>query len=144
MDIGEINVRFLLLILLPFAAYCGDQTYGCATVDTIYDVYDGDTFHAGIRSWPPVAGERIGVRVYGIDTPEMKDKKPRVRALALRAKALADTLLIHANTVELRDIRRDKYFRILADVYCDSVSLADTLIKVGLARPYNGGKKKQW
>jgi micrococcal nuclease len=135
----------LLFIFCLFSvALCADHTYGSATVDSVLSVYDGDTFFALIKSWPPVAGERIGVRVYGIDTPEMKDHSPTVRALAYRAKALAVTILTKANRVELRDIRRDKYFRLLAVVYCDSVSLADTLINSGLARPYDGGKKKQW
>lgn len=135
---------FLFVLVFSYAAFCAEHTYGSTMVDTIYDVYDGDTFHAGIRSWPSVVGERISVRVYGIDTPEMKDKSPRIRALAMRAKVLSDTLLMQAKTVVLRDIRRDKYFRLLAVVYCDSVSLADTLIRAGLARPYDGGKKKQW
>lgn len=47
-------------------------------------------------------------------------------------------------TIELRNIQRSKYFRILADVYIDGVSLADNLIQSGHARPYDGGKRLGW
>ena len=41
-------------------------------------------------------------------------------------------------------MQRGKYFRILADVYVDGISLADNLIKAGHARVYDGGKRLGW
>ena len=42
-------------------------------------------------------------------------------------------------------MQKGKYFRIVADVYVDSVSLADVLIKNNLAIKYDGGTKvKDW
>ena len=42
-------------------------------------------------------------------------------------------------------MKRGKYFRIVADVYADGVSLTDKLIKSGYAVPYDGGTKaKDW
>ena len=48
--------------------------------------------------------------------------------------------------IELRNIKRGKYFRIVADVYLDgNVSYAKEMLKLGLAVPYNGGhKNKVW
>lgn len=43
----------------------------------------------------------------------------------------------------LRNLRRDKYFRLLADVEADSGDIASALIERGLAKPYEGGRK-QW
>ncbi|MBT9528863.1 MAG: thermonuclease family protein, partial [Pseudomonas sp.] len=41
-------------------------------------------------------------------------------------------------------IRRDKYFRLLAEVWIDGHSLGDLLLKAGLAKVYTGGTKSPW
>ncbi|MCJ7765924.1 MAG: thermonuclease family protein [Thiovulaceae bacterium] len=42
-------------------------------------------------------------------------------------------------------MKREKYFRILADVYVDGEALGEMLIYNGLAVPYDGGHKgKEW
>ena len=138
------SLFFLILIAFPSCSAKAANSYGDVVVDTVYRVYDGDTFYAGIYAWPPVIGDHIGIRVAGIDAPEIRDKRSRIKNLAHQARVLADSALTNAQKVELRVIRRDKYFRILADVYCDGHSLADLLIAAGLARPYYGGKKILW
>lgn len=135
---------FLLIPFPPSYSRTSVQTYGSVSVDTVYRVYDGDTFFAVISSWPPVIGDRIGIRVAGVDTPELRDKRSSIKKLAYKARILADSALTNAQNVELRAIRRGKYFRIVADVYCDRHSLADLLISTGVARPYFGGKKISW
>ena len=42
-------------------------------------------------------------------------------------------------------VKHDKFGgRLLGNIYIDGVSLADILIKAGLAREYHGEKKKSW
>ena len=53
-------------------------------------------------------------------------------------------MLKTAKVIELRNIQRGKYFRIVADVYVDDKNLADILIKNNLALPYDGGTKRDW
>ena len=53
-------------------------------------------------------------------------------------------MLIEGKIVELRNMRRDKYYRILAEVYVDGKSLAQHLLDKGLAVPYDGGAKISW
>ena len=120
------------------------RTYGNAVVERITSVYDGDTFHCDIAGWPPIIGQRIGVRINGIDTPEMRDRRPKIRELARQAKMFTVQALRSAKRIELRDMKRGKYFRIVADVFVDGRSLADMLIETGLAKPYGGGKKPGW
>ena len=43
--------------------------------------------------------------------------------------------------IELRDMVRGKYFRIVADVYLDGMSLSQLLLDKGHAIRYDGGKK---
>jgi len=54
-------------------------------------------------------------------------------------------MLTIAKVVELRNLQRGKYFRIVADVYADGINVGDQLINEGLAVPYDGGRKtKDW
>ena len=80
----------------------------------------------------------------GIDTPEMRDKRPEIKALAQKAKRFTKVNLKGGETVMLKNMQRGKYFRIVADVYIDGKNLAESPIAAGLAKPYDGGKKPEW
>lgn len=103
--------------------------------------YDGDTVTVRIPNVHPLLGENITVRVFGIDTPEKTGKKPCEKDRARDAQRLVENLMRRGKSVELRNVDRDKYFRILAEVWVDGRSLADALLKNGLAYPYDGGRK---
>ena len=135
---------FLLVATPSFAASIKDKVFGSVYVDEITSIYDGDTFRCTIKEWPEIIGERVGVRIDKIDTPEMRDKRPEIKALARQAKQFTVDRLRSAKTVELRNMRRGKYFRIVADVYCDGQSLSQALLDAGLAKPYVGGTKLEW
>jgi endonuclease YncB( thermonuclease family) len=49
------------------------------------------------------------------------------------------------HSIELKNMQRGKYFRIVADVHVDDKNLADMLIENNLAVRYDGGTKiKDW
>jgi len=122
-----------------------DINYGNVKVDVISSVYDGDTFRVTISGYPNVVGERIPVRVNGIDTPEMRGKCSKEKELARKAKQFTVSKLRNASAIELKNMKRGKYFRIVADVYIDGKNLGDELFNNGLAVRYDGGKKsKDW
>ena len=50
-------------------------------------------------------------------------------------------ILTDAEQINLRNLERGKYFRIVADVFVDGESLADMLIEAGVAARYDGRKK---
>jgi len=135
---------FLTFLSVPAIAGIKDKNFGSVKVDEITSIYDGDTFRCTIKDWPNIIGERIGIRVNGIDTPEMRDKRPEIKALAQQAKQFVVERLRSAKTIELRNMKRGKYFRVVADVYYDDQSLAQALLDAGLAKPYDGGKKQKW
>ena len=143
-QLTTVLLLFLLVATPSFAASIKDKVFGSVYVDQITSIYDGDTFRCTIKGWPEIIGERVGVRVDKIDTPEMRDKRPEIKALARQAKQFTVERLRSAKTVELRNMRRGKYFRIVADVYCDGQSLSQALLDAGLAKPYNGGTKLEW
>lgn len=104
--------------------------------------YDGDTLTVNIPDVPALIGKNISVRVLGIDTPEIKTKDRCEKEAGRIARNLVASTLKNAQNVELHNIQRDKYFRILADVMVDGRSLKEILLKNNLAYSYDGGTKK--
>lgn len=145
-------MKLFTAVCLIFAAFwaptiqagADDQNYGNMVVSEITSIYDADTFRVTINNWPAVAGNRMPVRVAGIDAPEIAGKCETEKNAALLAKKFAANMLRSAHTVELRNIYRDKYFRLRAEVYVDGMSLGEALIKAGHARPYFGGTRAGW
>ncbi len=105
--------------------------------------YDSDTITVNIKNVPALIGKKISVRVKGIDSPEIKGKLPCEKESARTAKQLVENLLKRAKRIDLTNIDRDKYFRILAEVKIDGQDLAQTLLKNNLAYNYNGGTKEK-
>jgi endonuclease YncB( thermonuclease family) len=114
------------------------------TVSEVTSIYDADTFRINIDGWPPFVGERMPVRISGVDAPEIRGKCNEEKTAARKAKQYTVAMLRGAKHIELRNIRRGKYFRLLADVYADGKSIAEGLINAGLARSYDGGARRGW
>lgn len=116
----------------------------------VIDVHDGDT----IKVLFEFGGEimKISLRVLGVDTPEVTaghGRLPEEKIAGLKAKEFVRQTLQNAEAnegVRIRIRDWDKFGgRALADVLLPGdVTLTDTLIKQGYARPYNGEKKKEW
>lgn len=138
---------WIALLSGVFGFSIGTQLHDFALTDkskvTVVSVYDGDTFRCDVEGWPPIIGENMGIRINGIDTPEMNDSRPRVKVLAKKARDYARQRLENGD-VELKNIKRGKYFRIVADVYVDGSNLGNELLRQKLAKKYDGGKKPKW
>jgi len=113
-------------------------------IDEVTSIYDADTFRANIKDWPPIIGRHVPIRIRGMDAPEIRGRCPAEKKAAQRARKETVSLLRNAENIELRQLQRGKYFRILAEVYVDGKNLADALIIKKLARPYQGGKRQSW
>ena len=103
------------------------QQYANVTISRLLRIIDGDTFACDIDSHTPIAGKNISIRLRGINTPELRDKAPELRKSAYEEKERLERLLTSATVIELRDLGRDKYFRILASVYIDGEPLLPKL-----------------
>jgi len=107
--------------------------------------YDADTITVNIPGWPDIIGKKIGVRVNGIDTPEMRGGTEATKQLARQAQKYVEIILKDADKIILRNMERGKYFRIVADVELDGADLGELLIRRGYARPYDGkGPRPDW
>lgn len=105
--------------------------------------YDADTITFDIPNVHPLIGDKISVRIRHIDTPEIKGRNPCEKETARTAKRLVENLLKRAKRIDLENVGKDKYFRILADVRIDGNLLSDSLLKNKLALAYEGGTKQK-
>ena len=105
--------------------------------------YDADTITFNIPNIHPLIGSKISVRVSGVDTPEMKTKDSCEKEKALHAKKEVARLLKNAQRIDLKNIKRGKYFRIVADVKVNGKSLTEYLLENGFAYAYSGGTKRK-
>jgi len=141
-------MRIFIFILLLTASHAHaalkDKTYGDVVVSEITSIYDADTFRANIEQWPDIIGKRMSIRVLGVDAPEIRGKCKAEKTKARAAKQFTVNALRSAKQVELRNIKRGKYFRLLADVFVDGRRLADLLISAGHGRHYSGGTRGGW
>ena len=107
-------------------------------------VYDGDTFHVSLGCDFSFCCENIAIRVRDIDTPELNKKRPKEYEQALKAKRFTEHFL-QQGEITLKNIKRGKYFRLIADVYVNGKSLSEELLSAGLAVRYEEDtKKKEW
>lgn len=115
---------------------------------TVRRVVDGDTLSVTVPAWKGTPLEDVSLRVYGIDTPEKTKRFAKCEKeveLGLKASQFAKTLMAPGQQIKFRYRRKDKYFRVDADVYTASGEMwADKIIKAGLAKPYLGGTKPSW
>ncbi len=141
---GRVVIKQLILILITLISLQAKE-YGNITINEVTSIYDGDTFRVNIKGYPSIVGERVPIRINGVDTPEMRGKCVKEKTLAREAKQFTVSKLRDAKVIELRHMQRGKYFRIVADVYVDGNSLGDALINNHLAVTYDGGTKtKDW
>ncbi len=106
-------------------------------------VVDGDTIAVKAFTYP---GEIkiVSVRVEGVDTPELKGKCEKEKRLALKAKKFTENFV--GQRIRLNNVHLGKFAgRIVADVETLDGRLLDReLIKAGLGRFYDGGKRESW
>jgi micrococcal nuclease len=141
-----VSVVVILFLGMIFAgsAYA-KTTYGNLTVTTLVEVYDGDTFRVDIGGLHPIIGANIRVRIRGVDTPEIKKYKcEKEKELGMEAKAFIEERLNGATKIQLLNIGRGNWFRIVADVIYDGKSIAPEIIQAGHGVVYHPKKKKDW
>ncbi len=145
-----ITALITLFIAIPaqasdiYAEYVRNYDGDTVTVDLV-DLRDIDLDGTFAPLW-----DNIGIRVAGVDTPEIRGKCPAEKVLAKEAKYLVRDALKAAEFITIRNAKRGKYFRIVGDIILEpgtehERNLKDLLLDADLAVPYNGGRKtKSW
>ncbi len=138
------GVVFVLGFIVMGIAFAGTEgaTVDSYSANAIYrSNYDGDTIKVDIPGTHPLFGENISIRISGIDTPELRARCLREKAMARRARQRVRELLTKHKDIVLEGMERGKYFRIVAKVNVQGVDVGQLLIDEGLAVPYFGGRR---
>jgi micrococcal nuclease len=113
----------------------------------VIKVYDGDSVTIAAKYFNKIC--KFEVRIVGIDCDEIKGGTSETKYNGKLAKSfvtdmilnkIVDIGILNGRVFEGKVIK-EKYGRLLAVIKVDGKSVADELIRVGLARPYNGGTK---
>ena len=124
-----------ILILVPFVIHS-------ETIPkwNVVEVIDGDTIDIKHSDY---FYNNPRIRLYGINTPESRGAKcPKEKELGLLAKEFVKKTISDAGgVITLGKIDKDKYGRILTNVYVNNIDLTSLLLKNGHGIPYFGGKK---
>jgi micrococcal nuclease len=135
------KLAFLILLFLLLPSYSSAKSFGDYEGAVYIRNYDGDTITFNLPDLHPIIGEKISIRVNGIDTPEIRGKCKKEKYNAKQAKEMVADILKDTEQIVLRNMERGKYFRIAADVIVDGENLGDMLVEAGMAIRYDGGKK---
>jgi micrococcal nuclease len=110
----------------------------------VIKVYDGDTITvAGKLPFNESPIYRFSVRLRSIDSPEIKGKSKKECEMAIQARDALHAL-IFGKIVELKNNGKEKYGRLLSDVYYNEIHVNNWMLDKKHAVPYDGGKKVEW
>jgi micrococcal nuclease len=125
----------------------------------ILDIYDADTITVCI-DLEGFSFVKINVRLYGIDTPELRGSQKELGLTARNYLINTLTNIVIDDNNTRNDIRNminkdthmievlfgdfDKYGRPLAIIYKDNININEMLVKEGYAKEYDGGTKDAW
>lgn len=126
-----------IIVLLVIASFLGSGEWLKGLLSTssneceVIKVYDGDTLTLQCPGQP----QPTRVRMYCIDTPEIKQTPWGTQARDhLRS--------IIGKTVQVKEIDKDRYGRIVGEVYSGNVNLNLAQVKAGKAAVYHSYCKK--
>ena len=104
-------------------------------------VIDGDTIELDIDLGFSIT-IRQTVRLSDINTPELRSKDPVEKINAQRAKSRLSELL-NSNPIMIKTEKdsREKFGRILGEIFIGDTSINQQMINEGLAVSYSGGKR---
>ena len=108
----------------------------------VIEVLDGDTFAIDLPQLPPLFGERLSVRLRGIETASLYGRAPCEKQMAVRAKQELERMLERADyVVALIEPERGKFFRIVSSVEVAGRDVVSHLLEKNLGVEYYGGTK---
>ena len=114
--------------------------------------YDGDSFRLTVRKrWDFGFGIHvtqeyaIATRIKGVDTPELRDKRPDFKAAGYLAKAAAANFVASGKAQFVSMDKPDKYGRALGDFVMpvSGATLSEYLLSERLGVPYEGQNKAE-
>lgn len=128
------------------SVYDGDTITLCVPIKMIiYDMDDENNISKNPNSCDDIYINEIKVRLYGIDTPELKPSKnitdrENYISKAVEARDFLSNLILN-KIITVEFMKNDKFGRPLAKIYFDDEYINDLMIKRGYALKYEGKTK---
>jgi endonuclease YncB( thermonuclease family) len=141
------NFIALALILLATPAIAQKTPVGVTYDTTIVRAVDGDTIIVTAPYLPAPLKPELGVRIFGVDTPEksFRAKCASEKVRGEQASVFVKDLIAGTKKQQVVLYDWDKFGgRVLGDILLDGMSLRALLIKNGFAREYYGDAKQSW
>jgi endonuclease YncB( thermonuclease family) len=136
-------MRLFLLTLFLSSVLYAQGPYEWKVIRAV----DGDTVEIQVDFLPSELGDKLYVRVWGIDTPEkgFRAQSEHEKQLGSKASEFTKNAIANAKEIKINLIMWDKFGgRVLGDVLIDGKSLRQLLLDNGYAREYYGDKKQSW
>jgi len=136
-------MRLFLLTLFLSSVLYAQGPYEWKVIRAI----DGDTVEIQVDFLPSELGNKLHIRIWGVDTPEkgFRAHSEHEKELGLKASEFTKNAIANAKEIKINLIMWDKFGRrVLGDLIVDGKSLRQLLLDNGYAREYYGDKKKSW
>lgn len=113
-----------------------------------FNLYDSIDIKSDTNPTNKIKYYKINVRLYGIDTPELKPSKNLIdrdnhKIKAIAAKNYLSNLLLN-KIVNVHFMNYDKYGRPLVTLYLNNININELMITEGHAVKYYGGTKENF
>ena len=141
------NFIALALMMLATPVIAQKTPVGVTYDATIVRAIDGDTIVIEAPYLPAPLKPELGVRIFGVDTPEksFRAKCDSEKQRGEQASVFVKNLITSTKKYQVVLYDWDKFGgRVLGDMLFDGVSLRELLIKNGFARAYFGDAKQSW
>ena len=141
------NFIALALMMLATPVTAQKTPVGVTYDAKIVRAIDGDTIVIEAPYLPAPLKPELGVRIFGVDTPEksFRAKCDSEKQRGEQASVFVKNLITSTKKYQVVLYDWDKFGgRVLGDMLFDGVSLRELLIKNGFARAYFGDAKQSW
>lgn len=109
----------------------GETTYGSAEIARIRHIESDFTLICDLHNFPPIIGQKIPVRIRGLESLESYPKSELHIFLETLFKQNQND---PNHPIQLRNIQRGKTFCLIADIDIDGRDLGDQLVHEGLVK----------
>jgi endonuclease YncB( thermonuclease family) len=136
-------MRLFLLTLFLSSVLYAQGPYEWKVIRAV----DGDTVEIQVDFLPSELGNKLHIRIWGVDTPEkgFRAHSEHEKELGLKASEFTKNAIANAKEIKINLIMWDKFGgRVLGDLIIDGKSLRQLLLDNGYAREYYGDKKESW
>lgn len=108
----------------------------------VIEIYDGDS--CTIAMWVGFQRYSFKLRLFGIDTPELRTKNTAEKEAGYKAKDYLCGLILGKKVNIVFAEKEEKFGRLLGTIYLKGKNINQMMVTAGHAKEYFGGKKEEY